>query len=267
MMWLQRYRDRVQTSLGNKAMFDTPPTVSFTNPEKACPHDGHPLLVQKTREKTVVTLGIGLFRARETLLHCPVDGTVFPSPELAALTPPGAVFGYDVLERVGRRLFVNHRQVQDIQEELAGENVVVSESEIAYLGHKFLAYLATAHGESRSALKRLFAEQGGYILHLDGTCEEDSPHFIVGLDGRSGLVLASIKIPSEKSEGIIPLLRDIVERYGKPLGVMRDMGKAFEKAKAAVLPDVPDWICHFRPPDIGSATTRRFSRFLWINSA
>ena len=67
--------------------------------------------------------------------------------------------------------------------------------------------------------------RGGYILHLDGTCEGDSPHLMSGLDGISELVLDNIKLPSEKAERIIPFLSGIKKIYGMPLALGHDMGK------------------------------------------
>jgi len=42
--------------------------------------------------------------------------------------------------------------------------------------------------------------RGGYILHLDGTCEADSPHLFSGLDGIAELVLDNVKLPSERAD-------------------------------------------------------------------
>jgi len=66
-----------------------------------------------------------------------------------------------------------------------------------------------------------------------------------GLDGLSKLVLNNIKIPSEKSESIIPFLEDIKRDFDVPLALVHDMGGGIQKAVNKVFPDIPDYICHF----------------------
>jgi hypothetical protein len=87
--------------------------------------------------------------------------------------------------------------------------------------------------------------RGGYILHLDGTCEADSPLLFTGMDGIAKIVLDNIKLPSEKAESIIPFLQKIKREYGDPIALVHDMGKGILAAVATVFKRVPDFICHF----------------------
>lgn len=203
------------------------------------------LNVQKTRAKTVVTMDIGAFRARETVLSCPHDQTVFTSQQLRSLVPERGTFGFDVIVQVGLALFVHCRNNQQAMKELAEKNVFVSEREISYLGRKFIIYLALAHRQSQSRLRELMARKGGYILHVDGTCEGDSPNLFCGLDGISELVLDAIKIPSEKKEQLIPFFQRIKQQYGEPKALVHDMGRGIVTAVEQVFAGVPDFICHF----------------------
>jgi len=68
------------------------------------------------------------------------------------------------------------------------------------------------------------AKRGRYILHVDGTCEGDSPHLFCGLDGISEIVLDNIKIPSERKELLIPFFQRIKKQYGDPVALVHDMG-------------------------------------------
>ena len=86
---------------------------------------------------------------------------------------------------------------------------------------------------------------GGYILHLDGTCEGDSPHLMSTIDGLSKIVLDNIKIPSENAAQLIPFLRTIKQAYGEPIAMVHDMGSAILNATKEVFPNIPDYICHF----------------------
>ncbi len=151
-------------------------------------------------------MDIGPFVAKETVLQCPRDQAVFTSNALHALTPTQGTFGFDVIEHVGRALFVCCRTEREVMIELAARNVPISEREIGYLGRKFVIYLALAHRESHEQLRRSLLRRGGYILHVDGTCEGGSPNLFCGLDGISQWVLDSIKIPSEKKGAAGPVL-------------------------------------------------------------
>ena len=198
----------------------------------------------KSREKNVVTLDIGPFRAKETILQ-DASGSLYHSEQLSTLTPHRCIFGYDVMVFVGYALFVHSRSEQQAVEELAKKNVLISRRQIGYLGRKFIAYLAIAHQQSRRRLKQAMVSRGGYILHIDGTCEADSPHLFTGIDGIAQMVLDNIKLPSEKVELLIPFLREIKRQYGDPIALVHDMGKGILSAVEAVFCGVPDFICHF----------------------
>lgn len=226
-------------------LFPKKPTIHFYPENHESLVCGSRLHVQKTRTKTVVTMDIGAFWARETVMFCPQDQTIFPSEKLRSLVPEGGTFGFDVIVAIGLALFVHCRNNQEIMAELAVKNVFVSEREISYLGRKFIIYLALAHRESQPYLKDLMARRGGYILHVDGTCEGDSPNLFCGLDGISELVLDTIKIPSEKKELLVPFFERIKGQYGEPKALVHDMGKGIITAVEEVFPGVADFICHF----------------------
>ena len=205
------------------------------------------MTVQKTIPKrVVVTMDIGAFYAKETVLECSCYcKPVFRSEELQNLVPYRCTFGFDVLVYVGKAIFVRFRNNREIKMELAQKNVVISEEEIGYLSKKFIIYLALAHRESRKQLRMHLAQNGGYILHLDGTCDGDSPHLFTVLDGIAKIVLENIKIPSEKADVLIPFLQKVKENYGIPIALVHDMGKGILAAIKEVFPSIADFICHF----------------------
>ncbi len=226
-------------------LFPKTPTLYFYPEDHQCPKCGSGLNVRKTRTKTVVTMDIGAFRARETVLFCPNDKMPFTSQQLRRLVPEGATFGFDVIVEVGMALFVHGRNNQETMKELAARNVFVSEREISYLGKKFIIYLAIAHRRSRTRIRDLMARKGGYILHVDGTCEGDSPNLFCGLDGISELILDTIKIPSEKKKLLIPFFQRIKDQFGEPKALVHDMGRGIVAAVEEVFPGVKDFVCHF----------------------
>ena len=125
--------------------------------------------VSKTRRKSVATLVIGQFEAMETQRHCRRCGTHGRCDELRSLTPHRGQFGFDVIEWVGRALFVEGRNERAVQGELAARNIPISTSEIGFLSKRFIVYLALAHRACQDALREHLCAKGGYILHLDAT--------------------------------------------------------------------------------------------------
>jgi len=233
-------------SLQAKALFPERPVIHFYPEYHDCPECNSRLHVQKTADpKTVVTNDIGAFIAKETVGICPRGHGTFKSELLRSLVPKNCTFGFDIIVEVGFALFVHSRSNQEIMAALATQNVFLSEREVSYLGRKFIIYLALTHRQSRAALKDYLVDRGGYILHVDGTCEGNSPNLFCGLDGLSELVLDSVKISSEKKDQLIPFFRDIKDRFGEPKALVHDMGKGILNAVAEVFPDTPDYICHF----------------------
>lgn len=261
---LKEFVGKLITNTRADVLFPTKPTLHFYPEISECPVCGSTPHVQKTDTKTVVTMDIGAFFAKETLRYCPHGHGKFRSEQLRSLVPKGGTFGFDVILEVGFALFVHCRSHQEVMVELAAKNVFISESEIGYLGRKFIIYLALAHRQSRPAIREFLTDRGGYILHVDGTCEGDSPNLFCGLDGLSDLVLDTIKIPSEKKEELVPFFKGIKEQYGEPRALVHDMGKGIIKAVEEVFPDTPDFICHFHfLRDIGKdLLTDEYSSFL-----
>jgi len=239
--------DQLMIRISPHSLFCRPPTLFFRPDIRRCPCCGSLLQVEKTRTTELVTLTIGLFKAHETILACTKckSSESYRSEKLAKIRPYRGTFGYDVLVHVGEAVFLRHHAEKEIRWELAEKNVRISAREISYLARKFIVYLALAHRQSTENIKRLMRSRGGYILHLDATCEGDSPHLMSGLDGVSEIVLENTKLASEKAERIIPFLRNIKRLYGDPLASVHDMGKGISNALQEVFPDSPDFICHY----------------------
>ena len=199
----------------------------------------------KTHTKKAATLEIGFFKIHETIKHCDCCHEIYRSDEPRKLVAHGSKFGFNVLVDVGLSMFVECRNEKQIQSKLKRSNIPISIRQIGYLSKRFIAYLAIAHKKSSSKIKDLFSQRGGYVLHLDGTCEGDSPHLMSALDEIARIVLDNVKIPSEKADKIIPFLERIKDRYGIPLALVHDMGAGILLAVKTVFPGVLDYICHY----------------------
>jgi hypothetical protein len=237
----------VQNHLLPGALFPHKPRLSFAPESTRCRRCHHRTLVLKTSTREVATLSIGHFIAHETQRYCSEcrERPVFVSEKRHQIVPRGARYAYDVIVYVGQALFVRCRNGTQIQRELGDRNITISLREIDHLGRRFIVYLALAHEDSQDRLKALMGSRGGYILHLDGTCEGDSPHLMTSIDELSRIVLGNVKLPSENASQLIPFLDKIKQAYGEPIAMVHDMGAAILNAVNEVFPTIPDYICHF----------------------
>ena len=226
-------------------LFSRPPTVDFRSSLTHCPDCRSKLKVHKTRHRTVSTLHVGRFHARETVLTCKPCSRTYRPEELCALVPPGANFGYDVMVYAGNALFLRYRNEEEVVAELAERNVRISPREVSLLGMKFITYLSMAHQRRAPGITADMQSRGGYICHLDATCEGGNPLLMSSIDSLPDIVLGNVKLPAEDAEHIVPFLERIKNAYGIPLALVHDMGKGILKAIAIVFPKVPDFICHF----------------------
>ena len=123
---------------------------------------------------------------------------------------------------------------------------------IGHLARKFVAYVRVVHQESVPLLKRDMLRRGGYILHVDGTCEEGSGVLLVSMDSLSGQILDSKKIASENTREVKEALVEVRESFDVPLAVVTDMRQTILTAVAEAFPETPHFICHFHlAADIG----------------
>lgn len=253
-------------SISPAYLFYQKPTLYF-HAKKRC-HCGAATTLRKTCKKTIATGDIGEFKAVEIQTCCNHCDIVYRSEELRSLTPHRGKYGFDIIEYIGKALFLHCRNERDIQSDLAIKNIPISLSEIAFLGKRFIVYLVLTHRESQEELKRYMNSKGGYILHMDGTCEGGSPHLFSCIDEISNIVLGNRKMPTEDSQYIIPFLKGIQAAYGNPVALVHDMGRAILKAVAIVFPGIADYICHFHfLRDLGKdlfdfeyRTIRRYTR-------
>jgi hypothetical protein len=187
----------------------------------------------------------GPFIAYEKVYECCTCSRVFRSEELLRLVPSRCNVAYDTLVFVGEALFRRHQTTLEVRAGLIARNIYISDSEIAYLGRKFITFLAAGHRRATPGIRQVMKLSGGYVLHLDATHEGDAPALMTGMDSLNKIVLANVKLPSEHADHIIPFLRKVQADYGTPSACVHDMGTGISKAVAEVFPGIKDLICHF----------------------
>jgi len=239
------YLARLLGDLSVPNLFATSPVVEFRPSITQCAGCNGELKVQKTRNRELWTLHIGEVRAKEVILICKQCGQTHRCEELCSLVPSGANFGYDVMVHVGKALFLRDRNEAEVVAELAERNVQISAREVSLLGMKFIVYLAIAHRRRAAHMAAHMQSRGGYICHLDATCEGRDPLLMSSIDSLSEIVLGNVKLPAEDEAHVAAFLERIKTDFGTPVALVHDMGKGILKAVANVFPDVPDFICHF----------------------
>ncbi len=232
-------------SLNLANTFDFVPTLHFKTSKEFCPRCHARLKVYRTDTRKVCLLDIGQCKAHRTFMSCPSCERIYPGEDFEKRVPPYTNVGYDVMGLAGRLILCKHHTIEETVLELKKRNVHISSSQVSYLVQRFIVYLSILHQQSASLLKKHIVEKGGYILHIDGTCDGDSPHLISAIDEVSNFVIANIKVPSESKDQLVPFLQQIKEQYGEPLAVSSDMGRGLLTGIAGVFPGVPHFICHF----------------------
>jgi hypothetical protein len=211
--------------------------VTADDPLETCPICSRSMYVQKTVRRNGLTLTHGSFRVRETVRicasRCRHEGSrvVHRPATLACLIPPGSVVGYDVMVHIGLERFVHHRQRDEIRAGLEKDHgIVLSSGEISDLGRRFLVYLEALHREKAPALRAAMEADGGWPLHIDATGEDGRGTLLVAFSGWRRWVLGAWKVPTERSDVILPRLDETAALFDSPCAIMRDLGRAVTEA-------------------------------------
>ena len=204
--------------------------------------------LRRQRTSTHYPIGILLGRPHVHLVQkkCPVCRQTYNPEEYPDLVPPHGNYAFDLIVEVGLARFLRHRQNQEIQQELdRGWGLRLSCSTISELAQSFLDYLAATHQAHVPELRERLQQDGGYALHVDGTCEAGTEIIFNAVAGNRGWTLAGCKMAAEEATPIEGLLRRCVEWFGQPLALVRDLSGQIEVAHQRVMPDIPDLICHY----------------------
>lgn len=227
-------------------------TIGFYPEEEVCDECGRKLQVYKTQTRSIVTLAYGSIEARETVLFCP-GGCTSPDGELRLyrcqlleqLVAPRQTYGFDLLAKVGLLRFLECRQRLEIKEELRKSyGLSIPEGTIQELICRFVDAIRALHDEKVPELRKSFEAGGGYVLHVDGTCEEGSQVHFACLTGPEPMVLWSAKIESENTVQIRGVLQDVEKRFGKPAGTVEDLSVPIHNAVLEQWPGLPVFYCH-----------------------
>lgn len=213
-------------------------------PAAAVPQGG----VQKTVQRTVVSLHHGQFQACETVRQATGDGRPAPgrSAQLAEIVASGARYGFDVLAQVGVETYLHGRSLQDLREELARRQpaVDIPLSTLWDQQQRFLFYLGYLHQQAGPCLRAFLAQHGPVTWLVDGTTEPETAVFLGIEEAAHGLFLGNWKIPSENVEDLVPCFCQAADRFGWPDKVLHDLSPTMSGACEQALPGVSHFVCH-----------------------
>lgn len=222
---------------------------------EVCQVCGRRLRVYKTQTRGIITLAYGSIQVQETVLCCP-DGCLwldrgrpvqyYRSEFLGKLVAPRCTYGFDVLAKVGVLRFLQCRQRQEIHTELLRSyGLSIPEGTIQELVLRFVEAIRALHDAKVPQLRKSLEAQGGYVLHVDGTCEEGSHVHFACLAAPDPMVLWSEKISSENALEIRRVLGEVDKRFGRPAASVEDLSVAIRNAILEQWPGLPIFYCHW----------------------
>ena len=149
----------------------------------------------------------------------------------------GCNYSYDCLVEAGNLRYLEKRQLEEIKHIfLQNYHIPISTTQVRRLCYQFLLYLGKFHYLNVTRINQSMAKRGGYILHIDSTCEGRKPHLLTCLDALSGYVLYSQKIGGENEAELTVAFQRVKALFVIPFCIVHDMGIGINKAAAIVFP-------------------------------
>ena len=253
---MQRVRRASTESLQQAALLPDGVRLDFDPLQEVCEifeDGGEPTAtaghVQKTSQRTVVSLEHGRFQAREVVRQPTGNGPsgIWRSAQLAGVVPSGGRYGFDLIAHVGVETYLRGRGLEDVRQELADRwpAIDIPTSSLWDQQQKFLFYLGRVHEQAGPRIREYLAAHRPLTWLLDGTTEPDAPVFLGVEDAGSRIVLGGWKVPSENLQDIARCLEQIEGRYGRPDRILHDLSGTMSGACDQALPGVPHLVCQF----------------------
>lgn len=156
---------------------------------------------------------------------------------------------FDLVVKVGRLRYDDHRQLQEIQAYLkcSSAKIALPLSTIGMIAKRFLDFCRLLHQSREPDICEEINANGGDFLHFDGSTEQRCGLCsLVLIDSRSGHILESLMVPSERYDIIKAALDRVHAKYGNPLAAISDLRSGFLRACIAVFgQDVIHILCHY----------------------
>ncbi len=225
-------------------------TVPVTPARTTCSACGGSLWHLYQRQRTVTTLD-DVCRLILTVVRChnpacPRYHRPYRPEEEGAWSLPHHEFGLDVIARIGRLRYRDHRTVPEIHQALVAQGVAIAQRTVSDLLARYEELLAVRLAD-HTRLKARLTEQGHVILAIDGLQpDKDQDVLWVVRDCLSGAVLLARSLDSMRTADLVDLLREVKQALPVPIhAVVSDAQKPIRLAVQEVLPGVPHQLCHY----------------------
>ena len=167
-MLVNELRESVHMQLKTACQLPSRAEYRFESPLE---FNGQKLFVQKTGNRTVVSLNFSKFKAREVIRERIEDDKrlTFHSPRLKSVVPSGARYAYDLIALVGTKSYLENRKLKSIQEEISNRYGLSSIpfSSLYDIQRKFLFYLGEVHRQAAPRLKDYLQQRGHNTWLID----------------------------------------------------------------------------------------------------
>jgi len=137
---------------------------------------------------------------------------------------------FDLVVKVGRLRYDEHRQLEEIQGYLkcSSAKIDLPLSTIGMIAKRFLEFSGLLHKKYEPLILNDIHRNGGFYLHFDGSTEAScGKNNLLILDSRSGHILDSTMIDGEKYVTIKKALEKVKLKYGTPLTTISDLRPGF----------------------------------------
>ncbi len=193
----------------------------------------------KTDWKTCYSFNLGKFTLISGSNFCDVhkyfsdksNQIIKYKSDLAALiVDKGYRVTFDLVVKVGRLRYDDHRQLEEIQGYLkcSPANIDLPLSTIGMIAKRFLEFCCLLHEKYEPLILDDITKNGGFYLHFDGSTESMcGKNNLLILDSRTGHVLESTMINGEKYKTVKKVLEKVKSKYGTPLATISDLRPGF----------------------------------------
>ena len=137
---------------------------------------------------------------------------------------------FDLVVKVGRLRYDDHRQLEEIQGYLkcSPAKIDLHLSTIGMIAKRFLEFCGLLHKKYEPLMLNDIHRNGGFYLHFDGSTEAScGKNNLLILDSRTGHVLDSTMIDGEKYKTVKKVLEKVKLKYGTPLATISDLRPGF----------------------------------------
>ena len=234
------------------------PQRSFPDAERAilecelesCVHCGRPLVPSDTwhMRKYVQTMKGPLFVAGKSKkcdsLDCSHSGHHYHASKVLRVSLPQSTYGLDVLAFIGWQHEHEHKQFVEIQEQLNGCGVEVSERHVGRLYRQFLALLGGMNDRVKRRLDETAREHGGLMWGIDALQPEGHGTLLYVLyEVLSGTPVAGTQLDHPTADELVEWLQPYQGLPYQVLATLSDGEKAIIAALETCWPDAPRQRC------------------------